>query len=59
MSKDVANNMLYWLALVIGMLGIIGHFVTIPVITAYAFWLVVTGFVLFMILPILDDTMHA
>ena len=59
MSKDVTNNMMWWVALVIGMLGIIGHLVTIPVITTYAFWLVVVGFVLFLIMPVLDETMHA
>lgn len=58
MSKDVTNTMMWWVALVIGMLGIIGHLVTIPVITTYAFWLVVVGFILFLIMPVLDETMH-
>ncbi len=58
MAKDVTNNMMWWVALVIGMLGIIGHLVTIPVITTYAFWLVVAGFILFLIMPVLDDIMH-
>ena len=58
MAKDVTSNMIWWVALVIGMLGIIGHLVTIPVITTYAFWLVVVGFILFLILPVLDDSMH-
>ena len=58
MAKDVTGNMMWWVALVIGMLGIIGHLVTIPVISTYAFWLVVVGFVLFLIMPMLDDSMH-
>ena len=58
MSKDVTNNLMWWVALVLGMLGIIGHFITIPVLTTYAFWLVVVGFVLFLIMPVLDETMH-
>jgi len=58
MSRDVTNSLMWWVALIIGVLGIIGHFVTIPVITTYAFWLVVLGFVIFLIMPVLDETMH-
>lgn len=58
MSRDVTNSLMWWVALILGVLGIIGHFVTIPVITTYAFWLVVVGFVLFLIMPVLDETMH-
>ena len=58
MSGDITNSLMWWVALIIGVLGIIGHFVTIPVITIYAFWLVVLGFVLFLIRPVVDETMH-
>jgi len=58
MSTDVTNSLMWWLALIIGMLGIIGHFITIPVITSFAFWLVVPGFLMFLIMPVLDETMH-
>ena len=58
MFRDVTNNMIWWVALVIGTLGIIGHLVTIPVITTYAFWLVVAGFILFLITPVFDETIH-
>jgi len=34
-----------WLvAAVVGVLGVVGHFVNIPVITPYHFWLVTAGF---------------
>ena len=59
MSKDVTGSMMYWVALVIGLLGIIGHIVTIPVLTTYAFWLVVVGFILFLVMPVLDGAMHS
>ena len=58
MSKDVTGSLMWWVALVVGLLGIIGYFVTIPVITTYAFGLVVIGFILFLIMPVLDEAMH-
>ena len=33
-------------ALIIGVLGILGNFVAIPVVSQFSFWLVVIGFVL-------------
>ena len=36
----------WWTALVVGGIGIIAHYVDLPLLSAYAFWLVVFGFVL-------------
>jgi len=36
----------WWIAVIVGVLGILATFVTIPVLSGYAFWLVVIGFVL-------------
>lgn len=36
----------WWIAVILGVVGIIASLVTIPVLSAIAFWLVVAGFVL-------------
>lgn len=59
MKHDATDSALWWIALVLGLLGIVGHIVTIPFISAYAFWLVVVGFAIFLLMAVLDETMHA
>jgi len=59
MKTEDKYGIVWWIALVIGMLGVIGHFVTLPLITGYSFALVVAAFVLFLLRPLLDDLMHA
>jgi len=45
-----------WLiALIVGLAGILGNFVTIPFISDYAFWFVVVGFVLLVLATYLKD----
>ena len=45
-----APKKITWIiALVAGGLGIVGHFITIPVISAIAFWLLIAGFALLLI----------
>ena len=36
----------WWIAVILGVLGIIAHFVTIPFVSTYQFWFVTAGFVL-------------
>ena len=36
----------WWIAVVLGVLGILGNFVAIPFVSGLAFWFVVAGFVL-------------
>ena len=36
----------FWIAVVLGVLGFLGAIATIPVISAYAFWILFAGFVL-------------
>jgi heme A synthase len=36
----------WWIAVILGVLGILATLGTIPVLSGYAFWLVVAGFVL-------------
>ena len=44
----------WWLALVLGMLGLLGYFVVIPMVTANAFWLVAIAFVLLVLATLLE-----
>jgi hypothetical protein len=36
----------WWIAVIIGVVGVLGQLLSIPVIAPYAFWLVAIGFVL-------------
>ena len=36
----------FWISVILGLLGLIGTFVTIPLISGIAFWLVLAGLVL-------------
>ena len=40
------KNITWWVAVVVGVLGILGNFITLPVVSAAAFWFVAIGFVL-------------
>ncbi len=46
MRLNAPKQITWWIALIIGAIGIIGRFVIIPVISPYAFWLVVVAFLL-------------
>ena len=46
MKLSRPKNSTWIIAVIIGVLGIIGSFVSIPLISEYSFWLVVIGFVL-------------
>ena len=36
----------WWIAVILGVLGILGNYIAIPVVSAYSYWFVVLGFVL-------------
>ncbi len=46
MNLSAPKQLTFWLALILGVLGILGTFITIPFVTTYVFWLLVVGFVL-------------
>jgi hypothetical protein len=50
-----APKQITWLvALVLAVLGVLGHFVTISVLTATAFWLVLLAFVVLLLGTLLE-----
>jgi len=46
MRLSAPKTITWWIAVVLGVLGILGHFHTLPFVSANAFWFVAVGFVL-------------
>ncbi len=46
MKLSAPKKATWWVAVVVGVVGIVANFVTIPFLSGIAFWLVVIGFVL-------------
>jgi hypothetical protein len=55
MKLSAPKNVTWWIAVVLGVLGILGNFVSIPFVSDYSFWLVVVGFVLLALATYLKD----
>jgi len=49
------KNITWWIAVILGALGIVSHFVAIPVLSDWSFWLVVAGFILLVLATYLKD----
>jgi hypothetical protein len=45
MKLSAPKNTTFWVATVLAVLGFVGNFVSLPVVSGYAFWFVVIGFV--------------
>lgn len=53
--QTISPKSIVWLiAVILGVLGILGAFVAIPVVSAYTFWLVTAGFVLLALATVCD-----
>ena len=46
MKLSAPKKIVWIISVALGILGIIGKFVVIPFVSAYAFWLVTAGFVI-------------
>ncbi len=55
MELSAPKQVTWWVAVVVGVVGILANFVTIPFLSDYAFWLVVIGFVLLVLATFLKD----
>jgi len=55
MKLSAPKKVTWWVALIVGVVGILANFVTIPFLSEYAFWLVVIGFVLLVLATYLKD----
>jgi len=54
MQLSAPRQITWWIAVVVGVLGILATLVTIPVLSGFAFWLVVIGFLLLAVATLLE-----
>jgi nicotinamide riboside transporter PnuC len=55
MKLSAPKTVTWWIAVVLGVLGILGNFVTLPFVSGLSFWLVAIGFVLLALATYLKD----
>jgi hypothetical protein len=53
MTLSAPKLITWWIALIIGALGVIAHVVTLPVLSGLAFWLVVVALVLLLLATVI------
>ncbi len=46
MNPSAPKSIIWIIALIVGIIGILGHFVEIPIATEYNYWFLLTGFLL-------------
>ena len=54
MNFSAPKQITWWIAVVIGVLGILASLVAIPVLSGFAFWLVVIGFALLAVATVME-----
>jgi hypothetical protein len=53
MKLSAPQKVTWWIALVVGVVGIIAHLVTVPILSGLAFWLLAAAFVLLVLATLL------
>ncbi|MBN2416221.1 hypothetical protein JXO52_10285 [bacterium] len=46
MKLNAPKKQVWWIALILAALGVVGRFVDIPVVTEYSFWFLLVGYIL-------------
>ena len=46
MNLSAPKNITFWIAVVVAVVGVLASLVTIPVLSGFAFWLVVIAFII-------------
>ena len=46
MKLSAPKQITFWIAVIVAVIGFIANFVTIPVLSGLAFWLLVIGFII-------------
>jgi hypothetical protein len=54
MQLSAPKQLTWIIAVVLGVLGLLGNFITIPFISGIAFWLVFLGFAVFAVATFID-----
>lgn len=49
MKLSAPKQVTWWIALILGVVGVVASLVTIPVLSGLAFWIVVVGLVLLLV----------
>jgi hypothetical protein len=49
MKLNAPKTITWWIALILGAVGLIGSFVSLPIVSGIAFWLVVVGLALLLV----------
>ena len=55
MKLSAPKTITWWIAVVLGVLGILGSFMSLPLVSANAFWFVAVGFILLALATFLKD----
>jgi hypothetical protein len=54
MKLSAPKNITWWIAVILGVLGLLGNFVALPVISGFSFWLLFLGFALLAVATMVD-----
>ncbi|MGD0576184.1 MAG: hypothetical protein ABSB61_12610 [Anaerolineales bacterium] len=54
MKLSAPKQVTFWVAVVVAVIGIFGSLVTIPVLSGFAFWLVVIAFIILLLGNLID-----
>ncbi len=54
MKLTPPKQITWWIAVIVGVVGILANFITIPVLSGYSFWLVVIGFALLAVATVVE-----
>jgi hypothetical protein len=55
MKLSAPKTTTWWVAVILGVLGLVGNFVALPFVSEYSFFLVAAGFVLLTLATYLKD----
>jgi hypothetical protein len=55
MKLSRPKEITFWIAFIVGVLGLLGHFISIPYASTYSFWFVSVGFVLLVLGVLVKD----
>ena len=46
MKTNAPKSLTVWIAIILGILAVVGYYVSIPFISVYAFWILLVGFII-------------